>query len=117
MKCLMLIMALAIINTVSSDGTCRNTNSQITNSQCVDSVPTNCYIDNSEVYGTTCTGSRYDGVTITSSTTTGSSFNGKLTQNLPSVNEILFIPVTSTGLDSCVGSPNLCCKDLVIKED
>nr|AAG32660.1 thermal hysteresis protein precursor [Choristoneura fumiferana] len=77
MKCLMLIMALAIINTVSSDGSCTNTNSQLSaNSKCEKSTLTNCYVDKSEVYGTTCTGSRFDGVTITTSTSTGSRISG-----------------------------------------
>ncbi|KAI8437984.1 hypothetical protein MSG28_010642 [Choristoneura fumiferana] len=77
MKCLLLIMALAIINTVSSDGTCTKTNSWISpNSQCVRSTLTNCNVDNSQVYSTTCTNSRYNGIYITSSTTTGSRITG-----------------------------------------
>ncbi|XP_073958136.1 uncharacterized protein isoform X2 [Choristoneura fumiferana] len=70
MKYLMLIMALAI-NTVSSDGTCVNTNSQITaNSQCVKSTATNCYIDNSQLDTTTCTGSQYNGANVLTAVTT-----------------------------------------------
>ncbi|KAI8437985.1 hypothetical protein MSG28_010643 [Choristoneura fumiferana] len=70
MKFFMLIMALAI-NTVSSDGTCTSTNSQISrNSRCVKSTVTNCYIDNSQVDTTTCTGSQYSGANVMTAVTT-----------------------------------------------
>ncbi|KAI8437987.1 hypothetical protein MSG28_010645 [Choristoneura fumiferana] len=75
MKCLMLIMALAI-NIVFSDGSCTNTNSQITNSQCVTSTLTNCNLRNSQVDTTTCTNSQYDGIYITTSTTTNTRISG-----------------------------------------
>ncbi|KAI8437977.1 hypothetical protein MSG28_010637 [Choristoneura fumiferana] len=78
MKCLILIMALAIINTVSSDGSCVSTNSWISpNSQCVRSTLTNCNLDNSQVFDTTCTRSQYSGVHIKFSTTTRSHISGR----------------------------------------
>ncbi|KAI8437967.1 hypothetical protein MSG28_010629 [Choristoneura fumiferana] len=70
MKFFMLIMALAI-NIVFSDGTCRNTNSQISaNSLCATSTLTNCYIDDSQLESTTCTRSQYNGAYVVSSRTT-----------------------------------------------
>ncbi|KAI8437978.1 hypothetical protein MSG28_010638 [Choristoneura fumiferana] len=55
---------------ISSDGTCVNMNSQISNSRCVDTTATNCYIDNSQVDTTTCTRSQYSGSNVMISTTT-----------------------------------------------
>ncbi|KAI8437981.1 hypothetical protein MSG28_010639 [Choristoneura fumiferana] len=69
MEYFFLLIVLAI-RTVSSDGTCVNMNSQISNSRCVDTTATNCYIDNSQVDTTTCTRSQYSGSNVMISTTT-----------------------------------------------
>ncbi|KAI8437966.1 hypothetical protein MSG28_010628 [Choristoneura fumiferana] len=70
MKFFMLIMALAI-NVVFSDGSCVNTNSQVSeNSWCVRSTLTFCNIDNSQLESTTCTRSQYNGAYVVSSRTT-----------------------------------------------
>ncbi|KAI8437982.1 hypothetical protein MSG28_010640 [Choristoneura fumiferana] len=69
-------LTFSILSTVSSDGTCTNTNSQFANSQCVTSTLTDCNIRDSQIFSTTCTNSEYDGIYVTTSTTTNTRISG-----------------------------------------